>query len=294
MTILFHSAMIQSLLLMPLCLGLYISYRVMKVTDLTVQGTFVLGGAVFARMVSLQLNQTLALGLGLVAGAVFGLCVALMQRVTKLEALITSILALFMLFSINYAVMGRPNISLLNSPVFLQQLQMQQPMMLLVSLLGVSIVCAVGLLLFLKTDKGMLLRAYGDNRRVIKKLNKNPFGLLLIGMAISNGLAALSGIMTAEVNGYADVNMGFGVALTAIGAMIIGMTIMPQLRGQGRAYHSAIELIGCGVGIFLYCIAMNVLLSMNVNPIYLKFFLGLLLLGFLSSSQYATKGVRYE
>ena len=286
---LFQAATIQSLLMVPLCLGLYLSYRVLNITDLTVEGSFVLGAAVFARLISLGFNQHASVFVGVIAGCVCGLCVALMQRITKLEPLIVSILALFMLFSINYAVMGRPNISLLDFPLLLQTLQLNNPPMLLMSMMGIAVVCCMGLLYFIGTDTGLLMRAYGANPGVIKVINKNPNVIVMLGMSFSNGLAALSGIMTAEVNGYADVHMGFGVALTAIGAIIVGMTIMQQCRRRVDSYHALTDILGCLAGTFLYFLVLNSLLLVNINPIYLKFFLGLLLLVFLSSGRYAMR-----
>ena len=113
----------QTLIFLPLALGVYLSYEILMVTDLTVEGTFVLGAAIFARLTTLGFNQPESIIAALLGGAIIGILVTIMQRVAKINSLIAGILAVFMLYSINFAVMNKPNISLLNSHIFLQYLQ---------------------------------------------------------------------------------------------------------------------------------------------------------------------------
>ncbi|MCH9644758.1 MAG: ABC transporter permease [Gammaproteobacteria bacterium] len=278
-------ALQQSLLFLPLCFGVYLSYRIMDVIDLTVEATFVLGAGVFAHFVTLHMNQYLAMLLGIAVASFIGVIVACVQKFAKIDALITSILAIFMLYSVNFMVMGRPNVSLIATPTLIQTLQYAHPMALLAALSLLMLVLGAVYCYFIHSKTGLLLRAYGDNKQLLTQLSKNHFVLLVLGLAVGNGLAGLSGILTAQFNGYADINMSMGVALTAIGSMIIGVTFVNYCRPDNAAYKSYFELLGCVGGVFVYFLAMNVLLYLGVNPIYMKLALGVVLLIFLSSSQ---------
>ena len=130
------------------------------------------------------------------------------------------------------------------------------------------------------------MRTFGDNRSLLKQLRVNDTVMLVIGMMISNALAALSGMLTAVVNGYADINMSAGVALTAIGAVIMGLTAVKTVQGS-RHYRPGLELLGCVLGVLVYFSLLNGLLVIGVNPIYMKCVLGVVLLVFLSMRQFA-------
>ncbi|MCP4476306.1 MAG: hypothetical protein GY821_17460 [Gammaproteobacteria bacterium] len=122
------SALQQTLVFLPLVLGIYISYSILAVTDLTVDGTFVLGSAVFARLVTAGVDQWTSMVCAVLAGIVAGVIVTIMQRVARIDSLIASILAVFMLYSVNFDVMGQPNISLLQSNSILAALQNNHPL----------------------------------------------------------------------------------------------------------------------------------------------------------------------
>ena len=130
------------------------------------------------------------------------------------------------------------------------------------------------------------MRAFGDNRSLLKQLRVNDNVMLVIGMMISNALAAFSGVLTAVVNGYADINMSAGVALTAIGAVIIGLTTIKTLK-KSQYYRPGLELLGCVLGVLVYFLLLNGLLVIGVNPLYMKCVLGVMLLVFLSMRQFA-------
>ncbi len=265
----------------------------MDIVDLTVEATFVLGAAVFAHLMILHVNQYCAMLLGIGFAAFIGVVVAVIQKITKLDSLITSILAVFMLYSINFKVMGRPNINLLSVPTFIQQLQYDHPNLLLMGLFLAMIVVVLIYFVFIKSELGLLLRVFGDNRSLLVKLSKNDLVLLATGLAISNALAGFSGVLTAQFNGYADINMGKGVALTAIGAMIVGVTLVNYCRQNACVYKAPFELFGCFIGVVFYFLIMNLLLSIGIDPIYMKLALGAVLLVFLSIGQANKNRRRY-
>src|SRR3990167_5932720 len=145
----------QTLLFLPLAFGVYLSYDVLMITDLTVEGTFVLGAAIFARLITLGCNQVFSVFAAVMGGVLIGMGVTVMQRVAKINSLIAGILAVFMLYSVNFAVMNRPNISLLNNHIFLQYLQDYYPKMLSVFLATLTLTLALTLILLLHSRVGL-------------------------------------------------------------------------------------------------------------------------------------------
>jgi putative ABC transport system permease protein len=282
-------ALQQSLIFIPLTFGIYLSYQLLQVTDLTPDGTFVLGAAIFARCLTAGYGQMLSVVFALLGGALAGMGVALLQRYAKINSLIASILAVFMLYSINFGVMGRPNIGLLNYTTVVSHLQDMSQGMFTLSLFGFALVLVGALYLLIKSRLGLTLRAFGSNRNLLPNLGINSTGYLIIGLAISNMLAALCGVLTAQVNGYADIHMGLGMALTGIGAVVIGCQLVRTLFVRSEAFNLRADLVGCLVGTYIYFFMLNGFLKLGLNPIYLKLVLGLLLALFLSTANYSSK-----
>jgi putative ABC transport system permease protein len=264
----FFTAIEQSLLLLPLVFGMYISYRILKVTDLTVDGTYVLGASVFA--VFIDQGIIIALGLSILAGIIIGIFVALMQRHNRVGDLLVGILASFMLYSVNLQVMGRPNISLIGKSTIISQIGISEWVF---PLIVINFLLAYALMYLLKSQLGLALRAFGYNQKLLLTLGKPVELYRILGLIISNSLAALSGALTAQVNGFADVNMGIGVALISIGAVVIGTHLFLNQKN----FHVVKDLISCFLGISLYFFCLNILLKIGVNPANLKFLLGLML-----------------
>ncbi|MCX7126112.1 MAG: ABC transporter permease [Gammaproteobacteria bacterium] len=275
----------QTLIFLPLAFGVYLSYDILMITDLTVEGTFVLGAAIFARLITLGFNQITCVIAALIGGALIGIGVTVMQRVAKINSLIAGILAVFMLYSVNFAVMNRPNISLLNNHIFLQYLQDYHASALTVFLFTFNLFLAIILCLLMHSRTGLKMRAFGCNPHLLKKLGKNPAIYLGMGLAISNSLSALCGVMSAELDGYADIHMGLGMALTAIGAVVIGKKLVSSFIKSDR-FNAVIGMFACLLGAFIYFLILNGLLVIGINPIYLKLFLGLVLVAFLSTAHY--------
>lgn len=215
------SALEQSLIMLPLILGMYISYRILKITDLTVDGTYVLGAAVFAKSIALGLFP--AMILAITAGGIIGSIVSFMQKNNRINGLIAGILASFMLYSVNLKIMQRPNISILGMPSLLALFNTENWLLLLI-ILNIIVIFAV--IILLKKQLGLMLRAFGFNKDLLITLGKPAEVYRTVGLSISNALASLTGSISAQVNGFADINMGFGVALVGIGAIVIGRHIL--------------------------------------------------------------------
>lgn len=289
------SALQQSLMFLPLAFGVYLSYQVLVVTDISVEGSFVLGAAIFARLFTLGFNQIFSMIAAMLGGIVVGIGITMMQRYAKINSLIAGIIGVFMLYSVNFAVMGQPNIGLLDPRIFLQSLQSSHPIGLWIFLIGFVLVLSALLVLFLHSRLGLLLRAFGVNALLLKRLGRNPTLYLCIGLAISHILSALCGVVTSQFDGYADINMGLGMAVTAIGSVVIGNKLIRSFILHTQKYSATLDLFCCLVGAYLYFLILNVFLAMGINPIYLKFLLGLILVLFLSTAHYSRpKGYIYE
>jgi putative ABC transport system permease protein len=262
-------ALEQSLILLPLVLGVHLSYRILKITDLTVDGTYVLGAAIFASC--LHLGLLLAMLLSIVCGSLVGVIVAFMQRDNIVSDLVVGILASFMLYSVNLQVMGKPNISVLGKPNILSIIN-QDTWIILLSIIGFGLM--VTLIILLRSRLGLVLRSFGQNQKLLNILGKKAENYRILGLVISNILAAFSGMLAVQVNGFADINMGFGVALVSIGSVVIGQHIIIKQQANFSAFK---EIIACFVGVLLYFICISGLLRIGINPVNLKFVLGVLL-----------------
>jgi putative ABC transport system permease protein len=282
-------ALQQTLIFIPLILGIYLTYQVLATTDLTPDGTFVLGAAIFARLITSGVSQTVSTIAALFGGLLAGLAVCALQRIAKINSLIASILAVFMLYSVNFAILNQPNISLLNSSTLLGNLQNGNAQLFLLVILLFAIVLFLGIFLLIRSPFGLTFRAFGVNKKLLSKLGKHPTFYLAVGLGLSNMMAALCGVMTAQINGYADINMGVGTALTGIGAVVIGCKLMRTLFLHTGSFSLVIDLMGCLLGGYLYFLMLNVFLLIGLNPIYLKLCLGLLLAVFLSTANYSQK-----
>ncbi len=240
----------QSFILFPLILGIYISYKVLNVTDLTVEGSFVLGAVVFAKLTTELVNPLLAMFSAILSGALSGIIVALIQRHNKIDSLIAGILMIFMLYSINLQIMGVPNLTTydhITVNTYFSYLFSHYHEFIFSAIF--AIVCFILVFVLFKTKLGLNLRAYGDNYRLLYKLGKNPEKYRLIGLAISNALAAVSGSLTCQIYDFADINMGFGIALSAIGALLIGIQIIKKIFKHNN-YSVVIDSLACFLGVF--------------------------------------------
>lgn len=273
----------QSLTFLPLALGISVSYTILRATDMTLDGSFVLGAAVFARMVTLGFSPMTAGCFALLSGALAGIMVSLIQRGGRVDPLLAGVLATFILASGNLALMGRPNIDLLTQTTLLSGAFLKGDSY------GWSLVafyCAGFCLLtyfIISSRLGLILRALGDNPPLLHRLGKNVEAYRMFGFAFTNMLAAAAGCLTAQTVGYADIGMGFGMTLTGIGAIILGQQLVKAVMKKTSMRVFA-EFMACFAGVLFYFVAINVLLRANVNPIYLKMVLGLVLVFFLRAA----------
>ncbi len=285
---LFIATLTQALTLIPLALGINLSYTILRATDMTIDGSFVLGAGVFAQLVSLGVSPYLAFLAAMLAGALAGAFTAFLQHKGKVDALLAGILSSFILYSVNMAIMGRPNINLLNSPSLFSTAFAQNNLMGWSAVCALVLILALGFYALLQSRLGLYLRAFGDNPKLLARQGLNIETLRTLGFGLNNLLAAASGAITAQIIGYADINMGVGMTLVGIGAIILGQhLILPCIKTH--YLRTRTELLSAFIGIAIYFFILNGLLRFNINPIYLKLMLGVLLALFLRAATQKAK-----
>jgi len=273
----------QAITFLPLAFGISISYMLLRATDMTLDGSFVLGAAVFARFVTAGISPAIAGVCALMAGGLAGILVSLIQRGGRVDPLLAGVLATFILTSGNLIFMGRPNISLLSQTTLVSTAfeKGQLAGWLLVAFYS-TIFCLIAMLL-IRTRFGLMLRALGDNPSLLQRLGNPVEYYRLAGFALTNMLAAASGMLTAQTVGYADIGMGLGMTLTGIGAIILGQQIL-RVIFKSANFRVLAEFIACLLGVLLYFLAINTLLRFDIDPLYLKMILGIVLIIFLRAA----------
>lgn len=273
----------QSITFMPLALGITISYYILRATDMTIDGSFVLGAGVFARLLTLGYSPELAALVALVGGGLAGVMVSLIQRGGKIDPLLAGVLATFILTSVNLLLMGRPNISLLNQQTMFSTAFDQSNAYGYLQVAFVSFVLCIIAARLIQTKFGLTLRALGSNPDLLKRLGRNIELYRMMGFALTNMLAAAAGCLTAQTIGYADVGMGFGMTLTGIGAIIIGKQLLMAIIHKPY-FRIGFESLACLTGVLVYYFFLNGLLRAGVNPVYLKMLIGLVLVFFIRTA----------
>ncbi|MFD0714823.1 ABC transporter permease [Paenibacillus sp. GCM10027626] len=205
-----------------MALGVYITFRILDFPDLTVDGSFTTGGGVAAVMLTNGYSPWLAVIVAFLAGAAAGACTGLLHTKGKINGLLSGILMMIALYSINMRIMGKPNISLLRIDTVLTPFS--SVWVKLIVLAVVIFLIKLLLDLFFRTDLGMSLRATGDNARMIRSFGANTDNTKILGIALSNGLVALSGSLIAQQSG-ADISMGIGMIVIGLASVIIGEAI---------------------------------------------------------------------
>ena len=232
-----------------LSLGVYISFRVLNVPDLTVDGSFATGCAVCAVM-TIAGHPYLGLLLAFVAGGLCGMVTAFLQTKMHMQPLLAGILTMVALYSINLRIMsGAPNISLFSTNTLFTLIDSE-----LLILLIFSLVIGFVLFGFFKTNLGLMLRATGDNEVMVLSSSINVDRMKFIGMALSNGIVALSGALLAQYQNFADITSGTGMMVLGLAGIIIGEAI---LRKRTIGFGIASAIIGACIYRLLYQFALQ-------------------------------------
>ncbi|MGB6872915.1 MAG: ABC transporter permease [Dehalococcoidia bacterium] len=239
-------------------IGVYLTFRVLGFPDLTVDGSFTLGAAVTAVLITNGVNPFLATLAALGAGLCAGLATSLLNTKLRIPALLAGILMMVALYSVNLRVMGGANVSLLRQvTIFALTSQfLGLETRIAYSLLVAGALAAIVFFIlnwFLRTEIGLALRATGDNEQMVRGAGADTDKTTILGVSVSNGLVAFSGAIVAQGQGFADVGMGIGMIVMGLAAVIIGEALF---RPKGVA-RLLLAVIG---GAFVYRLVINIAL----------------------------------
>ena len=285
------SAVSDGLIYSFVAIGVFLTFRVLAFPDLTVDGSFPLGGAVVAVLIVNGTNPFLATLAALGAGICAGLATSLLNTKLRINALLAGILMMVGLYSINLRVMGAANIPLLRQVTIFDQvsefLSVRAGTGLSIALILAAVVIAVAILnWFLRTEIGLVLRATGDNEQMVRALGADTDMTTILGVSISNGLVALSGALIAQNQGFSDVGMGIGMIVMGLASVIIGEALF---RPKGI---TAILLAAIG-GSFVYRLFITIALRLGLAPGDLKLITaGLVIIAL--AIPYLSKRIRHE
>lgn len=275
-------ALTLGLILSLLAMGVFISFRIFEIPDITTDGSITLGAATAAILLVHHTNPLLATAAGTVAGALAGTVTGLIHTKFKINALLSGILVMTALYSVNLHVMGRSNVPLMQTHtlashagdfgekllgarvinVFGWPVASADAALLLFSL-AAAVAGGIVLYLFFRTHIGTAMRATGDNPQMVRALGANVEGYVVMGLTLSNGFVALSGALLAQYQGFADAQMGIGMIVWGLASVIIGEALTGS-RSLGLTIAGAI------MGSILFRLLVAIALRWGLNPNDLK------------------------
>ncbi|NLV47962.1 MAG: ABC transporter permease [Clostridiaceae bacterium] len=267
-----QSAISQGILWGIMALGVYITFRVLNFADLTVDGSFALGGALSAVLIRSGVHPLLAVLIAMIGGLAAGFCTGFLNTKLRIPGLLASILTQIALYSINLRIMGSPNLSLLRiDTLFTSLADIGFPERWVTMALALVFTAAVIALMywFFGTEIGSAIRATGNNPMMIRALGVHTDTTTILGLVFGNGLVALSGGLIAQQQGYGDIGMGTGAIVIGLAAIIIGEVLFPQTNFMLR-------LTGVIVGAVVYRIVIALVLKMGLRSTDMKLFTAIL------------------
>lgn len=267
-----------------MAIGVYITFRVLDIADLTVDGSFGTGGAVLVMCTISGMNIYLAMLLAFLAGCLAGLARGIFHTVFGIPAILAGILTQLALYSINLRILGgkaNQTVSARNYKLIVSLGEINKS--LIVGLVFSVVIIAI-LYWFFGTELGHSIRATGNNQAMARANGINTNINKIIGLVLSNGLVALAGALLSQYQGFADVNMGRGAIVIGLAAVIIGEVVL------GKIFKNfALRLFACVVGGIIYYIVITIVLRLGLNANDLKLFSALVVAMFLGVPYWKNK-----
>ncbi len=264
-------AVSQGLVWGIMALGVYVTYRILDVADLTVDGSLATGGAVCVMMIRAGVNPWVALFAALVAGGVAGLVTALLHTKCGIPAILAGILTQLALYSVNLRIMGGKSnqpvsvdkYNLIVSQRYVREFSLSNPIIPIILVLA----AIIGILYwFFGTEKGCSIRATGANKSMARAQGINPDNDIILGLVLSNALVALSGALIAQYQGAVDVNMGRGAIVIGLAAVIIGEVVFKKIKHN---FAGTLTFVTLGAVVYYIVIQITLLLGLNTNDLKL-------------------------
>lgn len=261
----------QGFIYAVMALGIYITYKILDFPDLTVDGSFPMGAAIAAIMITKGIPAIITLPVAFLAGGLAGLITGLIHVKLHVRDLLSGIIVMTALYSVNLWIMGKANIPLYNNETIFDNGIVNSIFVgpladFATSIILLVIVLVVKLLLdwYLRTKSGLMLRAVGSNARLVTSMGINKGKIKIIGLVIANGLCTLGGCLYAQEQRYADVSMGTGTMVIGLASVIIGTTLFRKVN-----FMSVTTSVVIGSVLYKACVAVAVHFLRNANDLKL-------------------------
>lgn len=266
-------AIAQGLLWAVMAIGVYITYRILDIADLTAEGCFTLGAGITCKFITSGFNPFVSTLFALVGGLLAGLCTGLLHTKLKIPALLAGILTMTGLWSVNLRVMGKSNIPLLRETSIITMLEntgLSKNYAAIIAGLVLTVIVVLFLWWFFSTEIGYSLRATGNNKNMIRANGVNTDNATILGIMLGNGLIALSASLVAQFNSFSDIQMGVGTIVIGLASVIIGEVVF----GNRTVLRS---LIAVALGSVLYRIIIAIVLKLGLRADDMKLISSILL-----------------
>ena len=282
MTNLIISTIAQGLLWALLALGVFITFRILDVADLTVEGSFPMGAAISAVLITMGVNPWITVLVAGVGGMIAGAVTGWIHTKLKIPALLAGILTMIALYSVNLHIMGKANISLLRMDTVYSAIHsMGISNAVALTIIGVVVTIVVGLFLFwfFGTELGTSVRATGVNPQMIRAQGVNTDSMIVLGLLLSNGFVAVSGALIAQSQGFSDIGMGVGTIVIGLASVIIGEVLFASSSVVRKLFGNSsfvLSLVAVVFGSIIYRIVIATVLYLGMPPNDLKLFTAIL------------------
>lgn len=264
-------------------LGIYIVFRLLNDFDLTVEGTFTLGAAVTAALILKGYSPLISMLVAVFAGCLGGLATALIHTRLRISLLLSGIISMTALFTVNLRVQGKPNLSLLGETTIFSSFDglsfdARITAIILVTF-GFVVVAMAALIYFLHTEYGLALRATGMNQEMARSVGVNTNLVMFVALIGSNALAALGGSIAAQDQGFSDAQMGLGIIVAGVASILLGGLVVPR---SNRVVAGVVSVL---VGVVLYRFVLVYALYLGLQPFDLKGFTAIILIAAIALSR---------
>jgi putative ABC transport system permease protein len=257
-------AVAQGLIWGLMAVGVYITYKVLDVADLTVDGSICTGAVVFSVALIAGIPAPVAMIFAFLAGVAAGFVTGLFHTLLGIPAILSGILTQLILWSVNLKVLGKANVAIPSRSYSVIITQLNIPMSLIV-LAGFTVVIALVLYWFFGTELGCAIRATGNNQNMSRAQGINTSLIKVLGLMLSNGIVALSGALLCQYQGFTDINMGRGAIVIGLAAVIIGGAIVSKL-----SRNFLVQLLSCAIGGVVYYIVYQLVIALGFDTDLLK------------------------
>ncbi len=274
-------SLVTGLIFSILAIGVVITFKILNLADLSVEGTFPLGAFVFAKVLTLGYSPFLAMALAFVMGGVFGYLTYFLYKRLKIDAILAGILTMTILYTVNLRITGTSNVTFYELDVIFSIFSSIPKIVILLIIVGpIKIIMDW----FLKTEKGYLLLATGDNERLVKSLGENPNKFYAYGLILSNALVALAGSLMAQSTGYCDITMGQTIIVSALASIVIGDAFLKNAKFLNRTTRAII-------GAVVYRVIFGIAISAGLQPSDLKAVTAIIVIIFIVYNNMAGLGI---